>query len=712
MTSRFVCLSLAAVLLIASSRLNAQTPPATPAPGAGAPAGAVAASVKPADDEMIAGPIRFSDMPIDGVLDQLATLTGRAILRPNSLPTANYTLRIERPIPKSELILALETLLKHNQVGVSPQGDRFLNVVPLGLVKNEAPEMINGSAFEQPASGKIATKIFQLDFLRATEFAALIQQMLTPTLQGGMVVLDKANAAMITDTVSNLQRIETLLKTLDRPATSGLTPKFYTLRNGAKASDLVNKMRTIIGSGPLQVQLGTTTTYNADDRTNQVILIADPRQYPFFDDLIAKLDIKADPNTRSEVIALKHAVAKDVQSLLQNLVTSQTSASQRAQGGQSVRAGQFGGLPNQAGAPPAAPVPGAPIGPVTAAAGTSAVSLGGNGETGGSNEFSSLAMAVADERTNSIIVFGTSDDIRLIRELVDKIDIILAQVSIQVIIAEVTLNDSDKTGLSALGFTVGTDAPSSSATGPVGSTGHGTHITNFDPIGVAGWAFTGGVVNPLAFKAALGDTGSRSNVKILSSPTIMTTHAKEGQVVVGEQRPVVTATNTSIGGAGGTSSSYTYKTIAIDLKVTPFIGDDGGIQLKIDQKVDDVLGTTTIDGNQVPTIGTREAMGSINVYDGEMVVLGGLQRRKISADRAKIGFLAEIPILSQILGGRNKSVERTELLLFVRPHIIRPGDGSRDAQKTIDGLTNKDQINQFLIDPSKPVKEPFIENFK
>jgi general secretion pathway protein D len=95
-----------------------------------------------------------------------------------------------------------------------------------------------------------------------------------------------------------------------------------------------------------------------------------------------------------------------------------------------------------------------------------------------------------------------------------------------------------------------------------------------------------------------------------------------------------------------------------------------------------------------------------------MVVLGGLQRRKISADRAKIGFLAEIPILSQILGGRNKSVERTELLLFVRPHIIRPGDGSRDAQKTIDGLTNKDQINQFLVDPSKPVKEPFIENFK
>ncbi len=88
----------------------------------------------------------------------------------------------------------------------------------------------------------------------------------------------------------------------------------------------MNKLHTIL-QGPLQNQLGSATTYTADDRTNQIILISDSRQYAFFG-LIAKLDIKSDPNTRNEVIYLKHALAKDVSSLLSSLISGQTSAAQ------------------------------------------------------------------------------------------------------------------------------------------------------------------------------------------------------------------------------------------------------------------------------------------------------------------------------------------------------------------------------------------------
>ena len=267
------------------------------------------------------------------------------------------------------------------------------------------------------------------------------------------------------------------------------------------------------------------------------------------------------------------------------------------------------------------------------------------------------------------------------------------------IIAEVTLSDTDKTGLTALNLTAATNA----------TTGVRS-VTNFSGA-VAGWNITEGIVDPLSLKAALTDAGTRSNVNVLSAPTIVTTHNKEAQVVVGQKRPVVTGT-TSVSTTGGTSSTYTYQSIAIDLKVTPLIGDDGSIQLKIDQKVDDLLGSTTIDGNQVPIIGTRQATSFINVYDNQMVVLGGLQRQKFGNDRAKIGFLAEIPIISQLLGGREKSRERTELLLFVRPHVIKPSEVSADAKKNIDGLSNKEQINQYLIDPSKPAKPSLIEQLK
>jgi len=678
MTSRITRLSLVASIFIFSTALLAQAP---------ASAKPTQADAKPNGEEMIPS-FKISGLPIDGVLAALEFHTGRSILRPAALPTAEYTLVIDRPIPRSELILAIETLLALNQIGVAPLGDRFLKVIALAQAKTEAPEMIAGSAFDQPASGKIATKVFQFDFLRVNEFMPQLQGLLTPGVGGGVVVLEKTNAALVTDSVSNLQRIENLIKTLDRPATTGLTPKFYPLKS-AKASDLVNKLRTIL-SGSLQTQLGTSTTYNADDRTNQIILIADPRQYPFFDELITKLDVKADPNTRNEVIYLKHAAAKDVSTLLTQLVTGQTNAAQKASA-QSVRPGQVN-LPGQ---PTPQPQPAAPQ---PAAVGLT-LNAGETAGLAGSNEFSTLVTVTYDERSNAVIVSGTGDDIRLIKELVEKIDIILAQVRIEVIIAEVTLSDTDKSGLSALNLTVGTKAGTGARS-----------ITNFSG-SLAGWSVTEGIVDPLSLKAALADAGTRSNVNVLSAPTIVTTHNKEAQVVVGQKRPVVTGT-TSVSTTGGTSSTYTYQSIAIDLKVTPLIGDDGSIQLKIDQKVDDLLGSTTIDGNQVPIIGTRQATSFINVYDSQMVVLGGLQRQKFGNDRAKIGFLAEIPIISNLFGAREISKERTELLLFVRPHVIKPNEGAADAKKNIDVLSNKEQINQYLVDPSKPAKPSLIEQLK
>lgn len=682
MIPRLVRLRFAAALLALTPALFAQAPAPAPAP---APAKPV--DVKPNPDEMISS-FKVSAIAIDGILSQLELHTGRSILRPAALPTAEYTLVIDRPIPRSELVLAIETLLALNQIGVAPLGDRFLKVIALAQAKTEAPEMISGSAFDQPASGKIATKVFQFDFLRVNEFMPQLQGLLTPGVGGGIVVLEKTNAALVTDSVSNLQRIESLIKALDRPATSGLNPKFYPLKS-AKASDLVNKLRTVL-SGTLQNQLGTSTTYNADDRTNQIILIADPRQYPFFDELIAKLDVKADPNTRNEVIYLKHAAAKDVSTLLKDLVTGQTSATQKASG-QSVRPGQV-------------VTPGQPVAPQPAAPQPAAINLAGPdlGSLAGSNEFSALVTVTYDERSNAVIVSGTGDDIRLIKDLVDKIDIVLAQVRIEVVIAEVTLTDTDKSGLSALNLTVGTAANG------------GTSITNFAGA-VAGWTVSEGVVDPLAFKASLTDAGSRGNVNILSAPTIVTTHNKEAQVIVGQSQPIITgSTSTPSTGANGltTSSTVTYKDIAIDLKVTPLIGDDGSIQLKIDQKVDDILDSVTIDGNAQPVIGRRQATSFINVYDGQMIVLGGLQRTKNSRTRGKVGFLAEIPIISHLFGARENRKERTELLLFVRPHVIKPGEGNTDTAKNINVLSNKDQINQFLVDPSKPAKEPLLEKLK
>lgn len=603
----------------------------------------------------LVGPFTIPGGSLDDILGALELLTGRTALRPQNLPAVSLPLNLREKITREEAIQAIETLLNLNGIAVTPLGARFLKVTPLNAAKSEAPDFIEGSTLDLPPSGRIASKLFQLEFLRVGEFMPQITGLLNPAAGSPPVVFDKSNAALITDSVSNLQRIETLVAKLDQPVLAGLKPKFYSLQS-AKASDVVNKMRAIL-TGALQTQLGSATTYNPDDRTNQIILIADPRQHAFFDELIAKLDVRADPNTRNEVVFLKHANAKDVATILTQLVTGQNNAA-RQQGTDTPRA---------LAAPPAGPnLPAAPA--------VSAATLGLAIEP--SNQFSALLTILPEERSNSLVVSGTVDDIRLINDLVAKIDVLLAQVRIEVVIAEVTLTDATSSGISALGLRL----EGSKLVGFSG-TGAGTEVKD------AVLSRPGPGEIDLAATISLSTTPRKSNATILSQPNIITTHNKEGRIFVGEQRPVISSylndgSTSSSGNLVGTGyrSTVGQQKIGIELVVKPLIGTDGSVQLDIKQVVEDVLGEVTIDGNPQPRVGNRETQSFVSVRSGEIIVLGGLQR---SSDTKSSNRLGPIPILGDLLGGRSKEASRTDLVFFLRPTILTntPADNAPALQQ-------------------------------
>jgi general secretion pathway protein D len=377
-----------------------------------------------------------------------------------------------------------------------------------------------------------------------------------------------------------------------------------------------------------------------------------------------------------------------VATLLTNLISGQTSAVKNASS-QSVRPYQLS-APGQT--PPPAPAPAAPASPAAVAANEL-----------GTSEFSSFITIQPDERTNSVVVSGTFDDIRLIKGIVDKIDVLLAQVSIQVVIAEVTLSDMDNSGLQALGLAFG-KAPNG-GTSITGFTGSLTGVTVGPVPGAANAAMA--IPNPLSFLASLQSAGDRHKVKILQQDTITTTHNKQASFVVSEQVPIITGTTGvplaagTTGNSFATSSSVTYQDIGITLKVTPLIGDDGSVQLNIDQKVDDNEGNVTIDGNSQPIIGHREATAFINCQDGQMAVLGGLQSSGRTTDKTKLGIFYEIPILSNLLGYRTTDLERTELILFIVPHVLKPEEETANTNRLIDGMGNRTQIKDYLKDPSR-----------
>ena len=309
----------------------------TPAP-APAPVSAVAAAVPlpglSGSDQV--GPVILRDETVAQVLDLMQRWTGKSILRPQALPASVYTLSLPASITRDEALLAIETLLNLNGIAVIQQGDKFLKVVPNLIAKSESPTLLTGSTLTLPPSGRIATKIFTLKHANAQEFILQIVSSLNATLASPPVYFGRNNAFLITDSITNLQKIENLVTQLDRPQLDLVVTKSYTLKN-AMAADLVNKLTAMlrtpqVASGGAPFRLSTGTTFLADERTNRVLLMGSADQHDFFDKLIDTLDQKSNPNTKTDVIFLRHADAQQVATLVTSLVTGQPAAAGLRQG--------------------------------------------------------------------------------------------------------------------------------------------------------------------------------------------------------------------------------------------------------------------------------------------------------------------------------------------------------------------------------------------
>ena len=653
----FFCLLLAA----ASAPLVGfgQAAPAAPAAPAAAAApvvvpGAVAAVPLPGlngSDQI--GPVILRDETVAQVLDLMQRWTGKSILRPQALPASVYTLSLPASITRDEALLALETLLNLNGIAVIQQGDKFLKVVPNLVAKAESPQLIAGSVLALPPSGRIASKIFTLKHANAQELVAQIASSLNTTLASPPVYFGRNNALLITDSISNLQKIETLTAQIDKPQLDLVVTKSYVLKN-AMATDMVNKLTSMLRSpatvsGGAPFRLSTGTTFLADERTNRVLLMGSADQHEFFDKLIDTLDQKSNPNTKTDVIFLRHADAQQVATLVTSLVTGQTTAAARA--GNSVRSNT---TLNRAPTPTAAPG--------AAAAGAAQM---------GADEFSSNLTVLPDIRSNSVVVSGTNDDLRLLHELIEKVDIVLPQVRIEVVIVEVKLSDNETNGFNTLGLTV-----TNGKLVGIGGTGGGFNVNGTQATANTTLAPNNTQINAsqgtlaangnLSATIGLTTTPRKGDLKVLSVPAVTTTHNKEATIFVGESRPVITGA-TIAPQTGQVTSQVSQRDIGIQLKVLPLIGKDGAVQLQVSQSVEDILGSVRLDGNDQPIIGRRTTDSFVSAMSGEIVVLGGLQRTISTKSTSRLG---PIPIIGDLFGSSTVLEEKQELIIFLRPYVL------------------------------------------
>ena len=679
--------------------------------------------IEPAADpnDMIEFSLR--DETLAQVLYLLEQLTGRSVIRPQALPSPTFTFNSLAPLTRQEAILAIESLLSINGIGVAPLGDKFVKVVPISTIRTEAPELVVRSLIGDPPSGKVVSKLFRLTYLDSATFQTQIQPFLSPGF-GTIIPFQNSNAVIVTDTISNLQRLEYVVSEVDKPSRLNIETKFYVLQY-ATASEVGTQIRTLIdtarsgfgggapttpnrgqsnqaqvqpevgppvagGEGgssiPIQVILGGNTSINWDDRTNQLIVITDPANLPFFDNIIEKLDIPADPPTRIEVVPLQHADATEVGSLLSQFVTGRTK-----QDGQDVvttnRESRASPLRNTFGDTPDRIGQQATQNTATRQAVQQAVdSTLENRES----QFSDFMTIVADERSNALIVSGTNGDLDLIGEIIKKIDIVLAQVRIEVVIAQVQLSDTVQRGIDSFDLQYDTQL------------GRITEFaTEIGSVAIAGSLIEGS--SDYLVDAIFNAAKTNNSIQLLSAPTIVTTHNKEATIIVAESRPIITSSQTSLTVGDSTRSTFQFQDIGITLKVKPLIGPNDVIQMEIDQTVDDVVDFVEIDGNQQPVIGRRQATSFVSVSSDEMIVLGGLRQQRTKRNKSRMFILGEIPVLGSLFTSYDDEDVDQELVVFIRPLVIRNTDGAfTNAKERLDEMKNPEQVKAFMENQPAP----------
>lgn len=600
--------------------VRAATPPAAPTTAAGVstttsptrPITAVSTNMT-ADDVIIPpGLIKFQDADLFQVLEFYQDLTGRTVIRPATLPPTKISVRTQTPLTRREAVQLLDSILAMNGITMVPQGEKFVKAVA------EAQAQVQGREFNElphadlPNSGSIVAQVVQLSNAVPRDVAQALQPF--ARLPNSILGIDSAGILILRDYAENVKRMMEVLQKIDVVPIQEFEPVIIPIKY-ALAADIAQALSQLTAGGGAGTSIGRQQT-----RTG--------------------------------------------------LTTGGAGFGQPGAGG----AGGFGGAqPGQPGYNPQQQ--GGTSGGLSGSAAQRSSFAGRlqqivqRATAAGDIVVLGNTKIIADERTNSLLIFASKGDFVMISNIIEKLDVVLAQVLIEALVLEVGLSDTLEYGLSYLQRekALGRGAR---GVGSILNTPPGPTVQNLSSLGTnvlqGGFSYfaTWGDFD-LALRAAASD----GRVSVLSRPRIQTSHAIEANLFVGETRPY--PTSSQFGGAFGSYSSIQQLQIGITLSVLPLINPDGLVVMDVRQKVQDIGESVNIANvGDVPSTIDREANTKVAVRDGETIVLGGLISSQGSKSKAGVPILKDIPILGALFRSTRSDNRRRELMVFIRPTVL------------------------------------------
>lgn len=313
---------------------------------------------------------------------------------------------------------------------------------------------------------------------------------------------------------------------------------------------------------------------------------------------------------------------------------------------------------------------------------SSTVNAGTNMETDqNSKVFGQPVRVFADGVLNRLVIRCTPRTYASIKALLDKLDVVPAQVLLQVLMVEVTLTESTQFGLEFSG--TATSGSTSSVFGTnYPNTNTGTYLSPFmtdksgnsvlrtgaDRQGGATFAITDPNDPQRRFGYIRAQAGN-GLVKVISSPQLLVSSHTEASINVGQSVPYVSNSLTNASSSGNVSNSYTYKDVGVILKVTPYVTSTDLISLEISQTMSSAIPNTITNSDQ-PVFSQRTLETSMTIANGQTMVLGGLIQENTNDSLDSVPIINQIPILKRLIGSTNASVERTEVLVLITGYIV------------------------------------------
>jgi general secretion pathway protein D len=581
----------------------------------------------------------YKDADLGQIIEAVSAVTGKNFIVDPRV-RAQVTMLSSTPMSPQAFYEAFLSILQVHGFVAVPSGD-VIKIVPDAnarqLPANDLPSRVSST------SDEIVTQVISVKNVSAAQLVPILRPLIPQ--YGHLAAYPSSNMLIISDRAANVSRMVRIIQRIDQTGDENID---VIPMQHASASEVVRIVNALYATAGAEGGAAPTVKMVADDRTNSVLVSGESSQRLRLKTLITHLDTPLEAGGDTQVRYLRYADAEKISQKLREQIQGITAA--------------------------AAPgVPGAPGG---------APAMVGGGGTDKS------VTIWAEPQTNALVVTAPPKVMRSVMSIVDRLDIRRAQVLVEAILVEMSFDKSMDLGINWLigeRDSNGNWLPAGGFVQPVDGTGIGQILQGvLQPDSVTGLpsGLTMGVgrivTDGFSWAALIRAIGGQGNTNIIATPSIVTLDNEEAEIKIAQEVPFVTGqyTNQGVSGPGGIVNPF--QTIQREevgniLKITPQINEGDSVVLKIAQEASSIAASSQqVSTNDLIT-NKRTISTKVLVEDGGIIVLGGLIADEVREAKSQVPFLGSIPLLGELFKTRSVDKVKTNLMVFIRPRILRDG---------------------------------------